>query len=179
MPTYVEYPSSGALLKRCRALQEAVGPRSVLLARCREDWRLTIAEDHYEMMLRGVDRYGRPRAQLADSTTKGGRSGPGPSLIPRYYLSRFIANLEVLWVRGDDRVHILVKRFRDILSKPTKNHPARPFAQYHLTGASRRTSLGNLWVLPRRDVGGVTPAGFRRLQERWALFVQELARYQR
>lgn len=174
MPTYVEYPSSGALLKRCRALQEAVGPRSVLLARCREDFRLTIAEDHYEMMLRGVDRYGRPRAQLADSTTKDGRRGPGPSLIPRYYLSKFIANLEVLWVRGDDRVHILVKRFRDILSKQGK-----PFAQYHFTGASRRTSTGKLWVLPRRDVGGVTPAGFRRLQERWVMFVRELARYQR
>ncbi len=169
MPIYVEYPSSSALVRRCRELQEVTKPTSRAMMRAREDFRLIVAEDHYEMLIRGVDRYGRPRAPLAESTLKNKKRGPGPSLIPRFWESRFIFNVQIRWIEeGGERY--LVKRFVDILSDAGK-----PFAQYHLTGA---TKPGTNWVLPRRDVGGVTPAGFSQLKSRFQKFVYDIWTYQ-
>lgn len=163
----VEYPTSGALLRRCQELRAVTRPGSRALGRAKEDYRLIIAEDHYHMMLRGVDRYGKARAPLAERTLRDKRRGPGPSLIPSWWRSRFIFNVQVRWVKeeGDEW---LVKRFVGIVNKRGQS-----FAQYHFTGAKR----GN-WVLPRRDVGGVTPAGYAQLKMRFQKFVYDMATYE-
>ena len=170
MPIKLEYVSSNRLVDRCRALLEATKPTGVLSQRAQEDYRLIVSEDHYEMLHRGVDRYGRPRASLAPATLKQKNRGSGPSLIPRFWESRFVHNVQIRW-REQYGVMTLVKSFIDILSKS-----GRPFVKYHLDGASKP---GTRWVLPRRDVGGVTPAGFYQLKARFAKFVGELARYRK
>jgi hypothetical protein len=164
MATYVQYPSSPAMIARCKAIQEAARPGSRAQNAVRKDFARIVEEDHLEMIDRNVDRYGRPRAALAESTLKNKRRGPGPSLAPRGRLSRFAANVETVW-QTSQGVAVLVKRFRDVLDRK-----GRPFAQYHLDGA---TKPGTAWVLPRRDVGGVTPRGWARLRERFLQFVQK------
>jgi hypothetical protein len=166
MPVYVQYPSSPALLRRCREIADAAKPGSKAQNRLRGDLQTVVKDDHTDMMLRNVDRYGKTRADLAESTLNR-RKGTGPSLIPRGALSRFVANCEVLW-QAEGGVKVLVKRFRDVVDRK-----GRPFAQYHLTGASKP---GTRWVLPRRDVGGVTPKGWARVQARWKQFAADLAK---
>lgn len=167
MKIVVQYPTSPALLRRLGALRDAAKPNSRALQRVREDFRLIVAEDHYGMMIRGVDRYGKPRAPLAPATLAKKNRGPGPSLIPRHAESRFITHVRILWVgTGADRT--LVKRFIGIV-----NDKGQSFAQYHLTGARKP---GTRWVLPRRDVGGITPAGFRQLKLRHDKFTRDLKR---
>ena len=169
MPLHVEIESTSALANRCQQLLEVTRPGSRALKRAQEDYRLIVAEDHYEMLHRGVDRYGRPRAPLADSTLKNKKRGPGPSLIPNFWESRFVSNVQILWMEQNG-VMTLVKRFVDILSKSGKS-----FVEYHLDGAVK---LGTRWVLPRRDVGGVTPAGFAQLKQRFQKFAYDMTVYE-
>ena len=167
MPIYVERPSSPALLRRTDEIAEALKPRSRAMTRFREDLRLVVVEDHYHMLLEGKDRYGKARAPLAARTLADPKRGPGPSLIPNYYRSRFIANFEASWmVREGEQT--LVARYRDILSKQGK-----PFAQYHMTGAHK---AGTNWYLPRRDTGGVTPRGWAQVKRLFALLPEYLLR---
>jgi hypothetical protein len=163
----VERPSSPALLRRTAEIAEALKPRSRAMTRFREDLRLLVVEDHYHMLLENKDRYGRQRAPLAASTLANPKRGPGPSLIPNYYRSRFIANFEALWeVR--EGLQTLVARYRDILSKAGK-----PFAQYHATGAHK---AGTNWYLPRRDTGGITPTGWVKVKRLFAILPEYLLR---
>jgi hypothetical protein len=159
MAIVVERPMSSALLKRCGQIDASLKPGSRAMKEFREDFRLVVVEDHYEMLLRGVDRYGQARAPLAARTLADPRRGPGPSLIPRYYQSRFLANFRATWdIRAN--VQALACAYVDILSKQGK-----PFVQYHMTGATKK---GTNWVLPRRDTGGITPAGWAQVKSLFA-----------
>lgn len=163
MPIYVERPASGALQRRLAELQAAARPGSRVQTQCRRDIRQIVVDDHTDMLLRGVDRYGKPRAKLAESTLKKKGRGPGPSLIPRGMASRFIANFEAAWVTASGVLQ-LVCRYRDIVSKQ-----GRSFVQYHMTGCDpgsnpRRPN----WSLPRRDTGGITPRGWAGVKARFA-----------
>jgi hypothetical protein len=169
MPSHLEYASSSPLIARCQALQAVTKPGSRALGRCMEDYRLIISEDHYEMMHRSVGVGGRPLAPLAESTLKKKSRGPGPALIPRFFASRFISNVQVAW-DIQEGLSTVVKRFIDIVSKK-----GVPFVKYHLDGA---TKPGTRWVLPRRDVGPVTPAGFSQLRQRFQKFVYDMAVYE-
>ena len=172
MAVNVQYPSSSALIKRCKELQAAAKPDSAALRRAREDFRLIVAEDHYHMMLNGIDYHGNPRAPLAASTLANPNRGPGPSLIPDFWRSRFAYNVRIGWEQRSRGGWVLVKRFVDIMSKPSKNRGAQPFAQYHLEGASKP---GTAWMLPQRDVRGVTRAGFKALSLRLHKFAKDMA----
>jgi hypothetical protein len=137
------------------------------MTRFREDLRLVVVEDHYHMLLNNKDRYGKTRAPLAASTLANKKRGPGPSLIPNYYRSRFIANFVAEW-RVLEGLQTLVAYYRDILSKQGK-----PFAQYHMTGARKP---GTNWVLPRRDTGGITPAGWAKVKQLFAILPEYVLR---
>jgi hypothetical protein len=126
----------------------------------RDDLRKTVVEDHYHMLLEGKDRYGQPRAPLAASTLANKKRGPGPSLIPNYYRSRFIRNFEAEWLPGSGGRMVLAARYRNVLSKQGK-----PFVQYHMTGTKR---------MPRRDTGGITPKGWARVKQLFALLPEYL-----
>jgi hypothetical protein len=159
MALYVERPGSGALQRRLAELQEATRPGSRVQARCRADIRQIVVEDHADMLVRGVDRYGVPRAPLAESTLKNRRRGPGPSLIPRGLASRFATHFEAVWLTVAGALQ-LACRYRDILSKQGKT-----FVQYHMTGTR---------YMPRRDTGGVTPKGWAALKARFARLPEDI-----
>lgn len=173
MPIYVQWAGSKALEARLKAVQDAARPGSRAVSSYRGDLARIVREDHEDKMLRGVDRYGRPRAELAPSTLADGRRGPGPSLIPRGRASRFITHFETAWQTSAGGVMLLVGRFRDILSKR-----GRPFAQHHLEGCLPGSNPARPnWSLPRRDVGGITPKGWRRVVERHRRFADDVRKY--
>jgi hypothetical protein len=158
MPSYVQWRSSDALQRRLQEIQDAARPGSKAVSAARKDIRTIIIEDHHDKMLRGADRYGKPRAALNNGNPLKpwqikARGGSGPSLVPRGPNSRFYTNIEATWVTVSGYLQ-LVMRFRDILSKAGK-----PFAQYHLTGSPSTN-------LPKRDVGGTTPKGWNRVIKR-------------
>jgi hypothetical protein len=136
---------------------------------CKGDLFKIIQADHVDKMTRGVDRYGKPRAPLAASTLANKRRGPGPSLIPRGSRSRFITNFVLAWEEiGGTGVSVLVGKFVNIVNKKGQS-----FAQYHLTGATRR---GTKWVLPKRDVSGITPKGWAAVERRHAQLPADILR---
>jgi hypothetical protein len=152
----VYWASSDALIRRLQEIQDAGRPGSTAIQSTKKDIKRIIEDDHKGKMLRGVDRYGKPRAPLAPGTLTVKR-GSGPSLIPRGLNSRFVTNFETLWTE-EGGYRQLVGHFRPILSKKGKE-----FAHYHLTGAVK---AGTNWVLPKRDVGGITPKGWYRIIQR-------------
>lgn len=148
----------------CDAVTQAFGARSKIRREMESDLQVIVQLDHEEMLLRSVDRYGVPRAPLAESTLANKKRGPGPSLIPRFLASRFATHVKILWRESLGR-RMLVKDFGDILSSE-----GQPFAEYHLNGAPR---------LPRRDVGGVTPKGMRWISDRFQEFAKDVLHYSR
>ena len=198
MSIYVERPASPALWNLCRSIQDNLRPGGKAQNLIRKDLRRIAIDDHTDMMLRGVDRYGVPRAPLAASTLANKKRDGGPSLIPRGMLSRFITNFEAVWMDDPGQgVMFLVCRYVDILSKPSlglrkifkfgqkkvatgggfvsggASGGGQPFAQYHMTGARKP---GTNWVLPRRDTGGITPKGWAAIKERFARFPDDIRR---
>ena len=203
MGIFVERPASPALWNLCRRIQDNVAPGSPVQNLIRRDIRKIAVSDHTDMLLRGVDRYGVMRAPLAESTLANKKRGPGPSLIPRGMMSRFITHFEAVWESDIGQgVMFLVCRYRDILSKPSLGFRAKvkanpkhkgmdphaldsegkrlkhdgspqPFVQYHMTGARKP---GTSWVLPRRDTGGITPKGWAAIKARWATFPDDVRR---
>jgi hypothetical protein len=166
--TYVQWASSDALIRRLRDMAAYARPGSRAVARARADILDIVKTDHTDKMLRGVDRYGQPRAPLAASTIKKGRRGNGPSLIPRGRQSRFIRNFKAEWEQhGGD--YVLFARFTGMVGKN-----GVPWSVYHLTGASKP---GTNWVLPRRDVSGITPRGWSQIKERQQTLAQNILRY--
>jgi hypothetical protein len=165
--TYVQWPTADALTRRIREMAEQAKPKSRAVSRALSDILDIIREDHTSKMLRGVDRYGQPRAPLAKRTLTN-RRGTGPSLIPRGRRSRFIRNLQLSYeVEGDDIV--LVGRLTGMVGKN-----GVPWSVYHLTGASKP---GTNWVLPRRDVSGITPRGWSQIKARQAKLAENLRKY--
>lgn len=161
MAIYVERPNSGALQRRVEQISAATRPGSRVQAKLRSDLLRIVREDHTDMLLRDVDRYGQRRAPLAPSTLANKRRGPGPSLIPRGTGSRFITNWEAVW-KTIEGIPQLVGRYVNILSKQGK-----PFVQYHMTGGK---------YLPRRDTGGITPKGWAQVKARFARLPDDIAR---
>lgn len=148
----------------CDAVTQAFGPRSKIRRTMESDMQVIVQLDHEEMLLRGVDRYGVPRAPLAESTLANKRRGPGPSLIPRFLSSRFATHVDILWRESSGR-RMLVKDFGNIL-----NDRGQPFAQYHLNGTPK---------MPRRDVGGITPKNMRWINDRFQEFAKDVLHYSR
>ena len=108
------------------------------------------------MLERNVDRYGRPRAKLARSTLMR-EPIRGPSLIPRGVTRSAIFRK---WSAA-----ITVRGGRARLSAGWDN---LPWIRYHLDGTDK---------IPRRDVGGITPRGWRAIRDRWAKLPADLIRY--
>lgn len=167
MPMNVQWPASSPLVRRLADIQFNARPGSRAVNKCKGDFFKIVRDDHLDKMLRGVDRYGRPRADLAASTLKSKRRGPGPSLIPRGARSRFITNFQLFWETANG-LDVLVGKFIDIVNKKGQS-----FAQYHLTGAKKK---GTKWVLPRRDVSGITPKGWAAIERRHAQLPADILR---
>jgi hypothetical protein len=164
MPIYVEGSPSRTFLEFVRNVQAAQAPDSAITRKMEADMESIVLRDHERMMVSGIDRTGGARAPLAASTLANKRRGPGPSLIPLWTASRFFTNVEVLWINRGSRT--LVKRFADIV-----NDQGQSFAQYHLEGA---TKPGTNWVLPKRDVGGLSPRGLEEVRTRFTAFSAEI-----
>ncbi len=158
MPIIVQFGATKALLRRLDDIRDRAKASGRSAMRVRTDIQIIVERDHEEMMFRGVDRYGKPRAPLAESTLKKKPPRANPnSLIPHGYASRFISRYETHW---DGTV--LVQQFVGIVDKR-----GRSFAQYHLEGGPR---------LPRRDVGGITPAGWSQIVKRHKEFAEDVLR---
>lgn len=64
-----------------------------------------------------------------------------------------ITGFRVRW-RREGGIWVLVAGWANVLSRQGK-----PFMQYHLTGAPKVH-------LPKRDIGGITPKGWKRIDSR-------------
>jgi hypothetical protein len=170
MPLYIEWPPSSALLKRLDAINAAAGTNSRSANRVKGDIRKIVLEDNVEKLLgrgllEGVDKRGQPLAPMAPSTFQNPKRGFGPVLVPRGLQSRFITCLEAIWQGG-----VLVMRYAGMVNKK-----GQPFAQYHLTGASKGSKAKQPnWSLPKRDVGGITPAGWAKIAARHRKWASDL-----
>lgn len=170
MPSYVEWRSSRALLQRIAQIEENCRPNGRATSRVKGDIRKIVLDDNVDKLLgrgllEGVDRYGKPLAPMAKSTYQNPKRGFGPVLCPHGLQSRFIKNFEAVWnwsAQGSE----LICRYKDMLSKDGK-----PFAQYHLMGAKKP---GTKWVLPKRDVGGITPKGWAKINARFKQFCDDV-----
>jgi hypothetical protein len=172
MGVQVQWPASSALLRRLDAINAAVKPNSRAANRVKGDIRKIVIEDNTEKLLgrgnlEGVDRYGKPLAKMADSTFRNPRRGFGPVLVPRGLSSRFITNFVAVWEGG-----VLVMRYVGIVNKQ-----GRSFVQYHLTGCPKGSNAKRPnWSLPKRDVAGITPAGFAKIRARHTRFAEDVLR---
>lgn len=158
--SFVQWKSSDALIRRFRELSTLNDSRK--MDRLRQDIKQIVIEDNVDKILGrgtvGVDRYGKPLARLRGgrpltAAEYRARGGTGPVLAPRGMGSRVITGFQVRWVREGD-TWVLVAGWRNVNSRKGK-----PFMQYHLKGAPKAH-------LPRRDVGGVTPKGWKRIDGR-------------
>lgn len=168
MPSYVQWSSSDALVRRLKEIQDAARPGSRAVSAARKDIRQLIIDDNTDKFLRGVDRYGKPMVRLAASTLKR-RDGSGPPLIPHGTSSRFITHFEANWVQSGGYSQ-LQARYRDI-----NDSKGRPFAQYHMTGCPIGSNPKRPnWSLPRRDPGGITPKGWYRVIQRHKQLAEDI-----
>jgi len=131
----VQWPQSGALVRRLEEIQRRAAPSSPVVRAYRADVAAAVQDDHIAKMTRNVDRYGARRADLAESTLKRKRKGrprgPGPSLIPLNMVSRFITLHRVYW-HEQGGIWLLTAGWDDFVS--AKGFPI-PVA--HMTGASK------------------------------------------
>ncbi len=175
MPVNVQWRSSGALVKKLQAIKEMSDLSGKGANRVKGDLRKIVIEDNTEKLLgrgllEGVDRYGKPLAPLAKSTYQNPKRGFGPALAPRGLRSRFITNFYAKWADSGQGVTTLVCGWAGIVNKKGQS-----FVQYHLTGAKKR---GTNWVLPKRDVGGISPAGFAKINARFKQFARDVLKGQ-
>lgn len=179
MPVYVEWSTSGALVRKMEALKQAAQLKGVTANRAKGDIRQIALDDNVEKLLgrgllEGVDRYGKPLAPLAPATYKKKSRGFGPALVPRGLQSRFITHLKAVWMDIGIGFTVLVLRYEDIVDKK-----GRSFAHYHLSGApmGSKKSQPN-WSLPKRDVGGITPQGWAKINVRFKQFAGDVLKGQ-
>lgn len=138
--------------------------------------RRAVIEDHKYKLMRSVDGRGRPLVDLASKTLANPRRRPGGPLCSGGLNARFITHFVAKWQNGTvysaaGSQQTLVCYFEQLLSRATRNHGPRPFAQYHLTGASKP---GTAWILPKRDVSGITPLGWIEIQKAVGQFWRDL-----
>lgn len=166
MPLVVQWGASGALVNRLRAIQDAASETGRGTSAVKGDIRAIVEQDHRDKMLRGVTRYGTPRAPLAPSTLAArARKGlTGPSLVPRGLQSRYITTFRTAWESDNTGYRVLVARFVGFTSP--SGFPI-PVAHERGAGAGR-------WSLPARPVMGITPAGWAQVVARHARFVRTL-----
>ena len=160
----VEWPTSPALVRRIAGARLAVQPDSRAMRDLRADLMSINGNDHIDKMLRGVDRYGKPRAPLAKSTLekiRRGKRGPGPSLIPNVWTSRYLTTFAQKWVWREGRSE-LSSRFDGFVSKR-----GFPIPLAHEAGVPRRG-------LPRRAVMGLTPRGWAEATRRFDVFAAKV-----
>jgi hypothetical protein len=163
----VQWPGSAALLKRLEFYRDL--PKSRRFAEFRGAVRGAVLTGHRDGMLAGTDGRGRPLAPLAPSTLKRRlRRGQGSvPFITRGPASRFITTFRADW-QMEGGVWVLVCRWEGLDSRR-----GRPFAQYHLTGA---TKPGTRWVLPRRNVAGIRPADWEVIKRLDFQFLDDITR---
>lgn len=164
MGSHVEWRNGGAVEGAVDALLSAVSAESELSRRLRERILAIVAEDNaYKLdhSLQGSPGPTgvRPMAPLARSTLADKRRGPGGPLGTAD--SRFRKNFRARWDVRAGR-WILVAWYEDV-----------PFAGYHLHGA---TKPGTRWVLPARDVSGLTPRGQEQVRQATAEFLAAVRR---
>jgi hypothetical protein len=175
MAIKVNYVNQGALHRRLGEIRAAADPRSYPVKRLRAEITAAVVEDNTEKilgrgLLEGVDRYGRPLAPMADSTFRNRRRGFGPVLAPRGLLSRVITTFKVRWafVGGQWRMSA---GWVDFLSKG-----GYPIMLAHLDGCPKGSNARRpSWSLPKRDVGGISPKGWVKVQQAFASFRARLA----
>ena len=174
-PITVQWRSSGALVKKLRQIKEMSDMSGKGAAQVKGDIRKIVIEDNTEKLLgrgnlEGVDRYGKPLAPMAKSTYQNPKRGFGPVLAPRGLASRFITNFFARWEDSGQGFTTLVSGWSGIV-----NRKGQGFVQFHLTGAKK---AGTNWVLPRRDVGGISPAGFSKINARFKKFASDVLKGQ-
>lgn len=154
---------SGAVGRFLERLDQSARPGSRVLTRFRGDMVKIVRDDFKDMLMRNVDRYGKPRAAPARSTMEKKRRGGGASLIPQG-VSR-----SKIFTHWDCSVSVVAGR--TVLKA---GWSGLPWIRAHLDGASKP---GTKWRLPRRDVGGMTPKGWRKLHDRFRQVPGELIRF--
>lgn len=160
----VEWPTSPAMVRRIAAARLAVRPDSRAMRDLRADIMSINGNDHIDKMIRGVDRYGKPRAPLAASTVekiRRGKRGTGPSLIPGVFTSRYLTKFSQRWTWREGRSE-LSSRLDGFLSKA-----GFPIPLAHEAGVPRRN-------LPRRAVMGITPRGWAEVNRRFDAFAAKV-----
>lgn len=157
MPVIVQWPGN-RLKARVESLKAAAAPTGKSITGARIEIRNAVERDNEDKLFRQVDRYGKPLAKLAKSTLKRRKPGQRPdALIPHGYASRVIQNLSTEW-EGDE----LVVRWTGI-----------HWILYHLTGAKKP---GTKWVLPRRDISGITPKGWAEIRKIWKYWIGQITK---
>lgn len=142
-----------AFLARIQGFQHAVHDITPIIPTLEE----IVWNDNADGLMAGTDKDGRDLVPLAESTLKR-RKGAGPPLIPRWRLSRFIANYRVTSIqKGSPSDWDIIGVWMNILSKT-----GVPFAEFHFEGRGR---------LPQRDLRGVRPAGQVKMQEALTLWL--------
>ena len=161
MTEFTHWSRSSAIGRLLERLDAAARPGSRVVLAVRKDLVRIVKEDNADKLARGVDRYGKPLAKLADSTLKKPRASPLP-LMRRGNRSRFLTHFECnLSVNGGRTT--VAAGWRDLGG-----------AAANLTGA---TKPGSKWRLPKRDLRGLTPKGWRKVHERWRQVPGELLRF--
>jgi hypothetical protein len=161
----IEFPSNPVIEPWLKGIQESVRPGSRVQNAVRGDISRIVRADHERKMLTNIDRYGRERAPLSPKTLANKRRGHGPSLIPRFTMSRYLSTFVLLWETVSGR-SVLSMSFRNFVSRD-----GFPIPLAHEHGARR----GN-WRLPARPVMGITPSGINLIDSRFAQFATEVAR---
>jgi len=173
MSARVQWPASDALAKRLKEINEAAKLSGKGANRVKGDIRRIVIEDNTDKLLgrgllEGVDRYGKPLARMADSTYRKKGRGFGPVLAPKGMASRFITNFRAEWQDSGRGFNTLVCFWLGMVNKQGQS-----FAQYHLTGAKKP---GTKWVVPKRDIGGVTPKGMAAIRARIKKYMSDAIR---
>lgn len=161
MATTVQWPQSSAFARKLFVARAVADGTAASWPRLRDDLKVIVQTDHVDKMLRGVDRYGKPRAPLAASTLRNKRRGPGPSLVPNFLASRYITTARATWNTAGGRSTLRLW-FEGFVSPK-----GFPIPQAHEKGARSRN-------LPARPVMGITPSGWAKINRRFNEFSQSV-----
>lgn len=159
----IEWPDSGKLASWLDNAIEGTRPGSKIQNRLRGDIRQIVVSDHERKMLMNITWRSQPRAPLSPRTLADKKRGPGPSLIPRFRMSRYITTFMAEWLVQGGR-SVLTMSFRGFVSKR-----GFPIPMAHENGVPRHN-------LPARPVMGIALAGMKEINDRFEQFATEVAR---